>query len=150
MAGNTDLLVSKVADIQAAPLINAVAAVLYNASGTIGTDVYKVWQADATNGGFLQRVRVKYVANATTTSNACIMKLYISSAASGAVTDTNSWFFDEIVIAATGALTTTASSNAWEVPFGFALPPNYTVLAKITVAQPANCGFIAMGIGGKY
>jgi hypothetical protein len=150
MAGNTDLLVSKVADIQAAPLINAVAAVLYNASGTIGTDVHKVWQADATNGGFLQRVRVKYVANATTASVACVMKLYISSQNTGAVTDTNSWFFDEIAIPATGALTTTAPNNGYEVPFGFALPPNYTVLAKITVAQPANCGFIAQGIGGKY
>ena len=150
MAANTDPIYSRLGDVQSSALIAAVNASLYNAAGTIGTDVYKVWGADATNGGFIQRVRVKYVANATTTSVACVMKFFLSAATSGAVTDANSFFYDEIAIPATGALTTTAANIPYDIPFGFALPAGWSVYAKITVAQPASCGFIATGIGGKY
>lgn len=149
MPANNDPIYSKVADIQAV-LIQPVATSIYNGGGTIGTDVFKVWQSDTTNGGFLQRCRIKYVANATTTSVACVMKFYISSAASGAVTDANAWFWDEIAIPATGALTTTAVAPVWDVPFNIPIPPGYTVLAKVSVAQPASCGFQVTGIGGKY
>ena len=150
MAGNATPIYSKIGDIQSSALIAAVNAVLYNAAGTIGTDVYKIWTADATNGGFLQRVRVKYVANATTASNACVMKFYLSAATSGAVTDANSFFYDEMAIPATGTLTTTAANVSYDMPCGFALPAGWSIYAKITVAQPASCGFIATGIGGKY
>lgn len=150
MAANFDPIYSKAGDIQASALISAVASVLYNGSGTIATDVYKIWGADATNGGFLQRVRVKYVANATTASNACVMKFYLSASTSGSVTDANMFFYDEIAIPATGTLTTTAGNVSYDLPCGFALPAGWSIFAKITVAQPASCGFIATGIGGKY
>lgn len=150
MAANTDPIYSKASDIQSSALINAVNASLYNAAGTIGTDVYKIFQADATNGGFVQRVRVKYVANATTTSVACVMKFFLSSASSGAVTDATSWLIDEIAIPATSTLTTTAVTPAYEIPLNFPVPAGWTILAKITVAQGANTGFIATAIAGKY
>lgn len=151
MAANTDPIYSRLGDVQSnTTLIAAVAAVLYNGSGTIGTDVYKIWTADATNGGFLQRVRVKYVANATTASVACVMKFFLTSASSGAVTDANCWFYDELAIATTSTLTTTASNVTYDIPFNFAIPAGWSVVCKITVAQPASCGFIATGIGGKY
>ena len=150
MAANTDPIYSKASDVQASSLINSVNASLYNAAGTIGTDVYKIFQADATNGGFVQRVRVKYVANATTTSVACVMKFFISSATSGAVTDANSWLIDEIAIPATSTLTTTGVTPAYEIPINFPLPAGWTLLAKLTVAQGAGTGFIATAIAGKY
>ena len=151
MAANVDPIYSRLGDVQSnTTLIAAVNAVLYNAAGTIGTDVYKIWTADATNGGFLQRVRVKYVANATTTSVACVMKFFLTAASSGAVTDATSWFYDEMAIPATGALTTTAANITYDMPFNFALPAGWSVVCKITVAQPASCGFVATGIGGKY
>ena len=147
---NNDPIYSKVGDIQASALVAAVNASLYNGAGTIATDVYKVWGADATNGGFLQRCRVKYVANATTTSVACVMKFFLSAATSGAVTDANMFFYDEIALPATSTLTTTAGNVSYDLPFGFALPAGWSVFVKITVAQPASCGFIVTGIGGKY
>lgn len=150
MAANVDPIYSKAADVQAIGPIVAVNAVLYNAAGTIGTDVYKIFTADATNGGFIQRVRFKYVANATTTSVACVAKLFISSATSGAVTDATSWLYDEIALPATGVLTTLATNASYDVPFNFALPAGYTVLCKLTVAQPASCGWMATAIAGKY
>lgn len=150
MAGNSDPIYSRAGQIQSSALIAAVNAVLYNAAGTIGTDVYIIWTADATNGGYLQRVRVKYVMNATTTSVACVMKFFLTAASSGAVTDATSWFVDEIAIPATGALTTTATNPTYEVPFNMPVPAGWSLVAKITVAQPANGGFIATAIGGKY
>lgn len=154
MAGpNNDPIYSRSGDVQSsAPtaLIAAVNASLYDGAGTIGTDIYKVWQADATNGGFLQRVRVKYVSNSTTASNACVMKFFISSAASGSTTNTNAFFFDELVLPSTGTLTTTTAAVTYDIPFNFALPAGWTVLVKITVAQPSSSGFIATGIGGAY
>ena len=151
MAANVQPIYSKLSGYSASTsLIAAVNASLYNAAGDIGTDVYKIFTADGTNGGYVERVRIQYVANATTASNPCVMRLFISSATSGSVTDANAWFYESIAIPATGTLTTTAANATYDIPFGFALPASYTILAKITVAQPANCGFIAHAIAGKY
>ena len=150
MAQNTDPIYSRAADIQNSAVVVAVNASLYNGTGTIATDVYKVWSADVTNGGFLQRCRIKYVANATTTSVACVMKFFLSTATSGAVTDATMFFYDEVALPTTGTLTTTAGNVSYDMPFGFAIPAGMSVYVKITVAQPASCGFVVTGIGGKY
>lgn len=149
MAGNSLPVFSKVGDIQSA-LITTAATTVYDGSGTIGTDVFKLFQADSTNGGYVDRVRFKYVANGTTTSVAAVIKVFISSASSGATTNSNTWFVDEIAVGATGTLTTTAVNSAFEIPLGFALPPGYTILAKITVSQSANTGWVGTVYGGKY
>lgn len=152
MAANTAPIYTLLGDIQSpGALIRVAATVPGDGSGTIGTDVYKMFQADATNGGFVQSARFKYVTESgTTTSNACVIRVYISSATSGAVTDANCWLWDEIVVPATGAVSTTATLPAFEIPLGFALPPSYTILAKVSVSQAASCGFIGTVIGGKY
>jgi hypothetical protein len=151
MAANTDPIYSKASDVQGSTLITTAASVVYDISGTIGTDIYKLFTADATNGGFVQRVRFKYAANATTTSVAAVIKLWISSVASGTPTiGTQAWFYDEIAVPATGALTTTAPNPIYDVPFNFAIPAGWTILAKITVSQSANTGWMGTVIAGKY
>lgn len=148
---NTQPIFSAHPDIQASALIAAVNASLYNAAGTLGTDVYKIWTADATNGGFLQRIRVKYVANATTASNACVMRFFITTkTGTQATTDADTFLYTELIIPTTGTLSTTANAQEYDVPFNFALKEGQSVVCKITVAQPASCGFIATGIGGNY
>lgn len=150
MAANTDPVYSIAGSIQSpAALIRVAATTPQDGSGTIGTDVYKIWQAD-TNGGFCEKVRFKYAGSGTTASIACVIRLYLSSQSTGAVTDANCWLFDEITIPTTGAISQTASLPPYEVPVGFALPAGFTILAKVSVAQPANHGFIGIGIGGKY
>ena len=153
MPGNVLPIYSKASDVQAntALLANVVAASLYDFSGTIGTDVFKVFQADATNGGYVERVRIRYVSNGTTSSVSCVIKLFISSIASGSPAATNTWFFDEVGFPATGVLTTTAPNQGFDIPFGFALPLGYTILAKHTVAQTnATSGFQLTCVAGKY
>jgi hypothetical protein len=148
---NTDPIYSRLSDYQGGPLIVTAAATVYDISGTIGTDIYKVFTADATNGGFVQKVRFKYAANGTTTSVATTLKVWISSVASGTPTiGTQAWFYDEIAIPATGTLTATTTTPVYEIPFNFALPLSYTILVKTTVSQGANTGFLASAIAGKY
>ena len=86
MPANTDPIYSRLSDYQGGPLIVTAAATVYDISGTIGTDIYKIFTADATNGGFVQKVRFKYAANGTTTSVATTLKVWISSVASGTPT----------------------------------------------------------------
>lgn len=151
MAANTDPIYSKLSDIQGSALINTAATTVYDASGTIGTDIYKIFTADATNGGFVQRIRFKYAANGTTASNACVIKIWLTSAGSGTLTiGTNAWFIDEIALPATGTLTTTAPNNTYDLPLNFAIPAGYFLCAKITVSQGANTGWMATTIAGKY
>ena len=151
MPGNIDPIYSKASDYQGGGLITTAATTVYDISGTIGTDIYKIFTADATNGGFVQKVRFKYAANGTTTSNAAVLRIWISSVASGTPTiGTQAWFYDEIAVPATGALTTTGTIPVYEVPFGFALPAGYTILVKITVSQSASTGYLASVIAGKY
>lgn len=150
-AANTAPVYSYVADIQsAAALIRTAASVPQDGSGTIGTDVYKVFQADSTNGGFVQKLRFKYAGTGTTTSNACVLRVYISSATTGAVTDATCWLFAEIQVPATGAISQTSVLPDYELPMGFPIPPSYTILVKVSVTQAANHGFIGTAIGGKY
>ena len=150
-APNTAPVYSYVSDFEGSALITTAASVVYDISGTIGTDIYLCFTADATNGGFVQRMRFKYAGNTTTTSVAAIMRIWIASVASGTPTiGTQAWLFDEIALPATGTLTTTTIAAAYEVPFGFALPPSYTILCKISVSQPANFGWMATTVAGKY
>ena len=151
MAANNDPIYSKASDYQGSALITTAASVVYDISGTIGTDIYKVFTADSTNGGFVQKLRFKYAANGTTTSVAAVIKIWISSVTSGTPTiGTNAWFYDEVNIPATGALTTTSSGPVYEVPFNFPIPAGYTILCKVTVSQTASTGWLCSVIAGKY
>lgn len=151
MAANTAVPFTRTTDFQlGAALINTAASVVYDISGTIGTDIYKIYTADATEGSFVQRVRFKYFANGTTTSVAATMRVWISSTTSGTPTISTSAFFDEIALPATGALSTTTQIPCFDVPFNVWLPPSYTILCKITVSQSANTGYSACVVAGKY
>lgn len=150
MAANSDPIYSKISGFGGSPLITTAASVVYDISGTVGTDIYQLWVSDATNGGFIQRVRFKYVANGTTTSNAAVLRLWICSANTGLVVGTNSWLFDEVALPSTGALATTTVSPTYDIPLGFALPATYYLMGKITVSQSASTGWVATIIAGKY
>ena len=151
MAANTAPIYSVAGDLQHNTALMATAAsVVYDCSGTIGTDIYLLYTAPA-NGGFVQRIRFKYAANGTTTSVACVAKIWLSSVSSGTPTiASQAQLIDEIALPATGALTTTATAPTYDLPLNFVIPYGSYLLCKITVAQSANTGWIATVIGGTY
>ena len=150
---NINPIFSRISSLSGSALITSTASTNpYDISGTgIGTDIYLAFTSDSTNGSFVQRVRFKYVASATTTSVATVMRVWISSVSTGVPTlGTQAWFWDEIALPATGALTTTTVSPVYDMAFGIALPPSYSILCKTTVSQSASTGWQATVIAGAY
>lgn len=149
MPANSDPIYSKASDVQTnTALITTVAATPFDAVGTIGTDIYKVWTADATNGGFVQRLRIKYIGS--TTSAATVLKVFLSNKTSGATTAADTWLIDELAIPATGAPSTTVAASSYDLPLNFPVPLSWTILVKTTVGQTAAMGFQVTAIAGKY
>ena len=153
MPANNDPIYTRLSDVQGSPTMSAANASVHDIAGTVGTDIYRVFSADATNGGFVQRVRFKWQGPANVASTACVAKLWITSGSTTTYTaGTSAWLYDEIALPTTSTLTATTITAAYDVPFGFAFPAGYGIVAKLTVAQAAgaNYGWVATAIAGKY
>lgn len=118
--------------------------------GTIGTDIFKAFQAGA-NGSYVTRIRLHPVATvAATATTATLLRIFISSATSGATTQANTFLFQEVAAPSQTADHSTSATNFIEIPFGFALPANYTILVSSHVVNAANTSWTAMVVGGDY
>src|SRR6266550_882545 len=98
-------------------------------AGTIGTDIFKAFTANATNGSFVSSVRFNPFASvAATNTVATTLRVFISNKTSGATTSADTWLFAEI---SAGIQTADHSLNATfpiEVPINRILPASYTIL----------------------
>ena len=139
MAGNTQPIFSQVADIQFSKGATAANTTTDLTSGTI----YLAFTADATNGGYVQRIRLRPLG---TNSNPTVARLWINNGAATS-TGTNNCLFDEISIAASTSNNAASLSN-YELPLNFALPPGYRLY--VTLGTAAAAGFDISVIGGKY
>ncbi len=119
--------------------------------GTIGTDMFKVFTADATNGSFVQRVRLSPVATAAATATtATVHRLYISTKTSGGTTQADTWLIQEVSAPAQTADQTAVATAFLEVPINVALPPSYTILVSTHLANAANTSWTAVVFAGNY
>jgi hypothetical protein len=148
MPGNNDPIWSKVGDIQ------AVAVTAANTSsqggGTIGTNIFKAFEADATNGGYVRELRF-CLAESTiaTASTATVGRVFISSLASGTTTSSDTHLIAEVALAVQTP-SATLPGVPITVPLDFALPPGYTILVTNHAAPAANTHWKATVFGGKY
>jgi hypothetical protein len=151
MAGNIDPIYSKIGLIGPGVVVGATANAKSDGTGTIGTDIYKAFQADSVNGSWVERIRLSpYGLVAATATSATVLRIFISSATSGATTATNTWLFQEVAAPAQTTAQTTVATNFIEVPLGFMLDPNYTILVASHIINAANTAWHAIVIGGKY
>jgi len=128
---------SRVADIQwGAPLTTANTAM--DGTGTVTT----VFTADATNGGFVQKLRLR----AAGSNVATVMRIFVNNGSTNA-TPGNNTLYDEISLPITTAAAAAATSG-FEVPLGFALPPGYKI--NVTLGTTVAGGWVPTIIGGKY
>ena len=139
-AVNTVPIVSKAPDIQwndAQPVL-AANTTKDLTSGTI----YRVFLADATNGGFVQRIRFRPLG----TNQVTVGRVWINN---GSATGTalNQMLWDEITLAAT-TVNEAAALAIYELPLNFALPAGYRIY--VTLGQVVAAGFHVSVIGGKY
>ncbi len=138
MAANTNPIYTLIGDVQwgTGALINA-----NNAKDGTGT-VMTVFSGDATNGGFVQRLRWR----AAGTNIATVGRIFINNGQTNA-TPSNNVLHDEITLTATTLSEIAALAN-YEVPLNFALPPGYKL--NVTIGTTVASGYYVSTIGGKY
>lgn len=142
---NTDPIFSKIGDIQSnGALIGSTANTAQDGTGTL----YPVFQGDATNGGFIQ----KLIARSVSTTAATVMRVFLSSITGSWTGNTaaNTWLIQEVTLPAV-TVSQTAAANHIEVPLNFALPPGYRIVVSFGTSTGAGTtGYVVTGIGGKY
>ena len=149
MAVNTDPIYSRAGDIQWADAVIGPSA-LTTLDGT-GTNIYPVWQADTTNGGFLRSIRAKPVGSPAAT----VMRIFICSVtgaftAGTSNTAANTVLYDEITLPAITA-SGTAAMPTFEAAMNFAMPAGYRILVGFHTSTGASgTGYRVAGIGGEY
>lgn len=135
---NTVPIVSKAGDIQWGATAVATANTAKDGTGTVLT----AFTADATNGGFVQRIRFR----AAGTNIATVARVFINNGSTNA-TPANNILWDEITLAAT-TLSEVAALAVYELPLNFALPAGYKL--NVTVGTTVAAGYYVSVIGGKY
>ena len=149
MAANTEPIFSKNGKIGSV-LVTA-ANTSSQGGGTIGTDIFLAFTADATNGSFIRQVRFIVTATtANTASTATVGRVFISSVTSGATTNANTFMIAEITLPSLTADSSTAGASYIDIPLGFPIPASYTILVTTHAAPAANSAWRAVVIAGDY
>lgn len=138
MAANTKPIFCQAPDIQWPTTAIATANTAKDGTGTVLT----VFTADATNGGFIQRV----IARAIGTNIATVIRLFLNNGSTNA-TAGNNILIAEYTLSAT-TLSEVASLAAYEIPLNMAIPAGYKINA--TIGTTVAAGYMLSGIGGKY
>lgn len=147
---NTSPIYTQVPFVSSGTITGNVGLTRSDGVGTIGTDIFKIFQADATDGSFVSKVRISAAATASASMTASVIRLYISSITSGATTADNTGLYQEISVAALAAAHTSNATNFYEIVFNVALPPSYTILASIDDNLTANTRWHFLTFGGHY
>jgi len=138
MAANTAPIFSSLGDIEWGTTAITTANTAKDGTGTVLT----CFTADATNGGFVQRIRFR----AAGTNIATVARVFINNGSTNA-TAANNILYDEITLAAT-TLSEVSALAVYELPLNFALPPGYKL--NVTLGTTVAAGYYVSVIGGKY
>lgn len=141
MAANTQPIFSSLGEVQWS--ISAMTTANTTKELTGGT-IYLVFTADATNGGFVQRIRFRSLG---TNLSATVARVWFNNGTTTA-TSSNNALFDEITLT-TITNSEVAAQATFELPLNIALPPGYRIYVTLGTA-PNAAGWQAIVIGGKY
>ena len=153
-APNNDPVFSKVGDIQAsslaaATLLGPTANTAQDGTGTM----YPIWAADATNGGYFQKIIFESITSPAVT----VCRIFLSdttvTVTSGALvsnTSLNTHKIGEIQLPAVTVSQTVAAPHI-EYPLNMAIPPGYRISVTFgTTTGASTTGWAVTGVGGKY
>ena len=138
MPANTAPIFTRLGDIQ---WIGGISTANTTTDLTSGTS-YLAFTADATNGGYVQKVRFRSLG----TNVATVARVWINNGSTTG-TATNNTLYDEISLAAT-TVSQTSALSVYELPLNIALPAGYKIY--ITIGTAVAAGYIATVIAGKY
>ena len=149
MAGpNVDPIYSK------AGLIGAVAVTAANTSsqggGTVGTDIFLAFTADATNGSFVRNLQWSLnESTIATASTGTVGRVFISTVGAGATATSNTHLIAEVALTSQTPSSTLAMTPI-NVPLNFILPAGYFILVTNHTSPAANTAWKAIVFGGQY
>ena len=138
MAANTSPIYTRTPDVQWGTTAITSANTAKDGTGTVLT----VFTADATEGGFVQKIRFR----AAGTNVATVARIFINNGSTNA-TAGNNILFDEITLAAT-TLSEVAALALYEIPLMIPLPAGYKI--NVTIGTTVSAGYYVSAIGGKY
>ena len=154
MAGNSDPIYSKVADIQtntlaAATFLGPTANTATDGTGTI----YPIFTADATNGGYVQKLTFQCISTVAATVCRVWLVDTVPTVTSGALvsnTSANTHNLNEIGLPQV-TVSQTAASPHLELPLNMPLPPGFRLAVSFGTSTGASTtGWNVLAIGGKY
>ena len=148
MAGNIDPIFIRVGK-NSSVLVTA-ANTSSQGGGTVGTDIFLAFQADATNGSYVRRIDWVPTATAPTSTTATVGRVYISSVSSGATTSANTRLVAEVQLATVAADNATSPTFPVSIPLELVLAPGETVLVTNHAAPAVNTAWRAKVFGGDY
>ncbi len=118
---------------------------------TTGVTMYKLLTADATNGSYVDFVRVMAVASAAaTTTNATVIRIYVSTITTGATSAADTFCIAEIAIPAVSAANATTALNPFDLPINLRLAPSQTLLCSTHSVAAGSTTWNATVFGGDY
>jgi hypothetical protein len=139
MPANTTPIFTRLGDIQWAITVTTANTTTDLTTGT----AYLAFAADATNGGYIQKIRFRTLG----TNVATVARVWINNGAPTGGAAANNTLFDEISLAAT-TVSQVAATSIYELPMNIALPPNYKIY--ITLGTTVAAGYDVTVVGGKY
>lgn len=144
MPGNNDPIYSRIGDVTADGTTVFPTAMVTATGDYTGaaTQHVKVFTADATNGGFIQRLRFK----ATGTNIASVVRIYLNNGSTN-TTAANNQFYGELSLPATTAINTAATVDL-DYPMFLALPAAFRIFTGLATTVTAS--WVPTAIGGKY
>ena len=148
MSGNTNPQFTKNGRIDSV-LVTA-ANTSSQGGGTVATDIFKAFTADATNGSFVDEVILIPTATTPTTTTATVARIFASSVTSGATTSANTYLLAEVTLPAIASDNASAAVNPISVSIQKRLPAGYTILVTNHAAPAANTAWRATVSGGDY
>lgn len=142
MAANVAPIFSRVPDVQ---WVESVTAANNTVDLTSGTS-YLVFTADATEGGWIEDLRVK--ANPAANTAATVVRFWLNNG-STLGTAANSSLICDLSLVATVASATSGTVN-FSYPLRRAIPPGYRIYATVGTAPGGSGEFTITAFGGKY
>lgn len=137
MAANTAPIFSRIPDVQWMNSITA-ANTAKDGTGTVNT----VFTADATNGGRVEKLKVRPLG----TNVATVLRIFINNGSTN-TTAANNALYMEMTIAAT-TLSEVAALADTEIALNLPLPPGYKL--NVTLGTAIAAGVAVTAVGGKY
>jgi hypothetical protein len=144
MPGNNDPIYSRVGDVSnnGTTGMNAAITAAANDYTGAGANNSLIFTADATNGSYVQRIRLKPIG----TNAASVMRFFINNGSAN-TTAANNVYYGEVSLPATTISSTTALIEM-DYLLNFALPPGFRLYMGLGTAVAA--GWVAVVIAGKY